>query len=372
LWGMTYVVNGVEHIYTFASQADMQASLGKDAVTSGKYGYRSITQDQIDASGKMWILGDAATFVGRSGTYQTYFDDIMTEAALEAGVRNPGLLGEYLSDPEVMAVLAMGEAGDWSDDRITAELRNTTYYQETLYPGIAAIMATGTEDPEGEYYRYMDTVSSSLRNLGYTADADGTYRTQVGDMLTRGIEAEDFVTFTPTFIRAEQSQEFAEDLNKWVQRDLGVDLEFGDWFDVLAGTTGAELDEVVERAQIQFQADMTNLGIDDDTIARLSELTEFSEQQIAASLGQAERNLLALGDQGLARYGLSQEALVNAAFMVDDEGLGMSAVQVQRLATKTATELGMQDDTKAQFYTTFDQRKRPVREGLAASAPELG
>jgi len=64
--------------------------------------------------------------------------------------------------------------------------------------------------------------------------------------------------------------------------------------------------------------------------------------------------------------------LVNAAFMVDDEGLGMSAVQVQRLATKTATELGMQDDTKAQFYTTFDQRKRPVREGLAASAPELG
>ena len=84
-----------------------------------------------------------------------------------------------------------------------------------------------------------------------------------------------------------------------------------------------------------------------------------------------KKKLLGLGADGLARYGLSEVELVNAAFGVATEG-SRTAAETNRLAAKTISELGLQDDKKAQFYTTFDQRKRPVREGLAASAPERG
>ena len=99
-------------------------------------------------------------------------------------------------------------------------------------------------------------------------------------------------------------------------------------------------------------------------------MTQLSEPEIKQAFSTAEEGLLALGDQGLARYGLTEQALVSAAFGLEEGD--QSAQEIRRLANKTVKELSAQDDKKAQFYTTFDQRKRPVREGLAASAPELG
>jgi hypothetical protein len=126
----------------------------------------------------------------------------------------------------------------------------------------------------------------------------------------------------------------------------------------------------VEKATIQFQAEQTSLFLDPSQIEHLANMTQFSEQQIAQGFGSAEQQLLALGAQGLSRYGLTEEALINAAFNLETDGI--SAVETRRLATKTIRELGFADDRKAQFFQSFDPSGRPIRPGLAASAPEVG
>lgn len=379
LYAMVYNVNGIEHVYTFDSFEAAERILGEDPISQGQYGFQVMDESSVD-DGDTWTLGDAAAFAGQSGTYQTYFDDIMQEAALEAGVRNPGKLGEYLSDPDVQRIIAEGEAGGWSPERVQAEIRNTNYYQNVLYPGISAFLAQGSPNPEGEWRRYMGDVESSLEMLGYVRDADGTYGQTVGQMLEAGITAENFANFAPMFVRAEQSQDFAAVLNQWTENDLGKSLEFTDWFDVLAGETSTELASVVEKATLQYQAERTNTILSDATITRLANATNLSEAQMAQAFSQSEQALLAIGSQNLERFGLSEEALVNSAFSLEgtvadplsSDGVPLTANEVQRRARKAATQLGLADDRKAQFFVGFTPEGKPRRGGLAALQAETG
>ena len=369
LWAIVFNVNGVKHVYTFNSYDDVIAAYGDPTNAPGGIGVMS--WDEItDPNANAWLLGEADAFIGQTGSYNAWWDQTMYEAGLEAGVRNPGLLGDYLSQPEIQQILAMGAAGEWSQERIQAEIRRTDYYQNTLYPGISKFLDQGIPNPEGAYWNYMTNVTEALSALGYETDEFGTYRNQIGEMLEAGITVEEFNTFAPAFIRAEQSPEFAAALSPWVQRDLGIELDFDNWFDVLAGSSSAELDLVVEKATLQFVADNVGSNLDSDLISRLADLTDFSEQQMAVAFTNAEQALLSVGDPYLARYGLSQEALVNAAFGL--ESGNMSAGEITKQAQKAAQELGLQDDTKQGFFLGFDRFGRPTRQGLQATAPEAG
>ena len=381
LWAMTYTVQGSRHVYTFNSLESMEQTLGPDAVTSGTYGFMSMAEDELnDVNGNTWLMGEAESFAGQEGSYQVWYDATLKEAALEAGARMPGAIGAFMQDPEVQRIVAEGAINEWSEIRIQAELRRTDYFQNTLYPGISTFMDQGIPNPEAAYWNYMQSVDSSLESLGYARGADGTFKNQMAEMLEAGITADEFREFAPTFVRAEQSQEFASALNKWTQRDLGVDVSFEDWFSVLEGTASAELDQVVERAQFQFVADSTSTNLDDETITRLAANLDISEEQMRVSFNQAEQSLLSVGQHDLARYGLSQEALVASAFglgsvgvdPLSSDGSTFTAAEIQKRARKAATELGIRDDRKAQFFVGFDEGGRPVRQGLSASAPEFG
>jgi len=379
LWGITYTVQDIEHVYTFDSLEAMEAALGQDAVTSGTYGFMTLDESDVN-DGDTWLLGDAAAFVGQEGSYSAYFDDVMREAALEAGVRNPGMVGEFLSQPDIQRIMAEGEAGGWSAPRIQAEVRNTDYYQNTLYPGISNFLTAGSTNPEAEYLRYVSGVDSSLEMLGYERDANGTYRSVAGDMLDRGITVSKFNSFAPTFVRAEQSQEFASTLNKWTEQDLGVSITFDDWFDVLDGNSAPDIAQVVEKATLSFTAQNVGTTLDDATITRLANLTDLSETQMRTAFTSAEEALLAVGAVDLARFGLTQEALISSAFGVEStgadplstDGTAFTATEIRKRARKAARELGLQDDRQAQFFVGFNAGGRPIRTGLSAGAPEAG
>lgn len=402
-WGLTYVTNGIEHVYTFDSWEAAEAALGPNPVVTLELPWDTVND------GNTWLLGDAAAFSGQQGSYQSYWSNVVEEAGLEAGIRNPGKLGEYLSQPEILQIIAMGAAGGWSQQRIQAEIRNTKYYQETLYPGIKKILDSGVSNPEGVWWAYQDSVEGSLEALGYERDEDGTYGSKVGELLNQGINAEAIREFAPVFVRARDSADYAAVLNKWVEQGLGTSMDFEDWFDVLEGNTTPEMREVIERASIQWSAEQTKVLLDDETITRLASETELSEAQMMSALTQGQQWLLAVGNENLSRFGLSQAALVNAAFGIGTNMSGatqtagtttavegddsvppvegeeepaesatdidpdeVSALEIQRRAAKAATELGMQDDYKAQLYVGFDESGRPQRGGLSALAPRTG
>lgn len=359
-FAMKYDMAGIEHLYSFGSE-----EIARQAV--GNLDGAIAMQDSDVNDGDTWLLGDANGLVGLDGDYSVYFDGIMGEAALEAGIRNPGMLGKYAADKDIMRIMAEAEAGGWGDARIQAEVRRTDFYLNVLYPGIDKILEQGIGDPETAWKNYNRAVESTLNALGYARDEDGSYRSRIGEMLTKGITDEEFVESAGLFIRAEQSPEFRNILDQWVLDATGKNISFDQWFDVLAGTTDAELGDIVERATIQFQAQGANIALTTDQIKRIAELTQFSEQQVGASFSSVEQTLLALGDTGLARYSLSVQKLVDATL-----DIGEDAARTRNLANKAITELGLQDDPKAQFFTGFTQAGRPVKTGLLAGAPEAG
>ena len=363
---LRYVYNGIEHLYSFDSDEQAIKALGS---TSGAIDINEDTVDQLD--GDTWLLGDALGFVGQEGTYVGYFENVMQEAALEAGVMNPGKIGEYFSQPEVQRIIAEGEAGDWGTDRIQAALRSTEYYQTVLYPGILNIMESGEggNNPEAVWMEYAKSVENSLDKLGYERDDDGSFASRVGEMLDKGITDDAFKDASGIFIRAEQNPQFADVLNQWVEAEGLPSLEFTDIFDVLEGTTDPELEAIVEKAIIQFQAEATGFSLDPSQVTRLANLTQFSEAQIQTGFSAAENQLLALAGRG-ELYGLDESALVSAAFNLDSAS--GTANETRRLARKAILERGLSDDRQAQFFGSFDSSGKPFRPGLQPGAPERG
>ena len=367
-WGIRYVVDGIEHIYTFDSEEAMKAALGQNA--AAEMGLTVLPAATVN-DGDTWILGDAAGHVGQDQPYQAYWADIMQEAGLEAGIRNPGMLGKYLADPDVQRIIAEAAAGNWSDEREMAELRSTEFYLEVLYPGIEKILESGLPNPEAQYNQYMTTVDGSLEALGYQRDADGTYRSHIGSMLEAGVKADKFVGFTPTFIKAQNNAEFGTTLSAWTQKDLGVALTFDNWFDVMEGNTSPEIDEVVQKANIAYRAQQGQLGLSDDVINRIAAATDLNEAQISQAFTSGEQALFALGDRGLAISGLSIDDLISAP--LDIAGVsGLSPQEVRSMTRKVATELGVRDDPKATLFQSFSKRGVPITPGQTVLRPEAG
>lgn len=360
-FGIKYDVQGIEHLYSFESEAAARQAVGELA------GAQVMDDKDIKEGNDIWLIGDAASLVGSDQNYNVYFDGIMGEASLEAGIRNPGMLGRFAADKDIMRIIAESEAGDWSNLRTEAEVRRTDFYLEVLYPGIDKILETGIGDPETEWTNYSKTVESTLDQLGYARDDDGSYRSKVGELLGLGIKDERFVNDSKVFIRAEQTPEFANILDQWVQNDTGKSLSFDEWFDVLAGTSSDQMQQIVEKATIQFQAQNASLVLNPSEIARIAKLSELSETAVGAAFGSVEQTLLALGDTGLQRYGLNVQKLVDATLNIGEDNEA-----TRKLARKTIKELGLADDDKAQFFTGFTQRGTPVKTGLLAGTPEAG
>ena len=364
-----YEVGGVSHVYTYEDWKEVIAINGAGAAITNPNDPLDYEDDVLNPDSGLWIIGEAGGLIGSEGSYGVFWETQLTEAAIEAGVRDPNRLARLYDDPEVQAIIARGAATGASKAAIQAEIRNTGAYLD-LYPGIENILASGSADPEAEWRQYYNSVEESLSALGYERDENGNFDTEVGEMLTAGITAEEFNVMAPTFVRAQQSPEYAAALNAWVLNDTGSALTFEDWFDVLADTTTPEMDAIVEKATLQFQADMATTTLSQDQITRLAELTQLSEQQMTLAFSNAEEALLSVGDTDLERYGLSQQQLVNAAFGVDTDG--QSATDVNRQARKAAQELGIQDDSERGFFLGFDRMSRPVRQGLTAVSPERG
>src|SRR3546814_10628406 len=65
----------------------------------------------------------AEEIVGLGGNWRSFMDEITKDAAAKAGVRDPGLIGEMLNDPEIRDILAKGVVGKRSDEH-TSELQS--------------------------------------------------------------------------------------------------------------------------------------------------------------------------------------------------------------------------------------------------------
>lgn len=370
LWAQVYEYpagSGQFLVWTYANIEQVEATFGADFLTATKFERRD--EDFLDDLQNVQIVDSADELIGLEGSLLTMLDDAIRAGAADMGITDPTILGQYYNDPEIQRLLAQSAVLGWSETRLTGEIRNTSFYQDVLYPGIENFF--GFSNPEQEWNQYVSNVVPWLKQMGVEPDADGTYRSTIGDMLDTGVDDAAFVQFAPTFINASVNTAFGDTLSQWTERaGLGA-VDFDSWFDVIAGTAPLELQEIVESATLAYQAEQRDIALDPLLIEQIAQETSFSEEQAAALFSNVEASLLALGDAGLSRGRLSVEALTRASAGLSFNG--ESPEEIRRRAGKLATELGMADDGQVELFTGFSQTTgAPVRPGLRPLNPEGG
>lgn len=312
---------------------------------------------------------DAEEVVGEKGNWDTLTQDMMRDAAAAAGITDPGLAGRIASNPEMQQIMAMAVAGEWTPEQIRGEQRKTDFWKNELYPGIEQFYDM-TDQPERAYKEYLNNASPYLNQLGYTKDADGSYKSTVKRMLDNEIDLNTFISQVPVYERAVQNAEFATTLNAWAEAELGRSIDFNDWFDLQAGESQPELEAVAEKATLQWVSDNQAAELSQAQIQDLAARTQMSAAEAAATFSEFNQGVLALGEQGLSKYGLSRDAVLAAAAGVTDAS-GRSPDEIKLLVAKTAREQALFDDEKINFYVGFNPATgTPERPGLRSLRPE--
>ena len=345
--------------YQFNDFAQVDATFGKQPTLSKR------SENWFNQN----IIAEAAAeeIIGLGGTFQGLADEIMRDAATAAGITDPSLIGLIASNPEMQDIMAKAIIGDWTQTQITAAQRNTTFWKETLYPGIEQFYGK-TTNPEKAWSEYTASVSGALRQLGYELDADGTFNSRIKEMLDAGIDAQTFLGQVPTFLLATQNSEFAAILNEWTLRDLGVEVGFQDWFDLLEGNSTTEIEQVAENARTAWIAQNQGVELSNAEIAAFAERTQLTEAQAAAAFLEVNQAMLALGPKGLARGGLTRDDVLAAAGGFAPEFGSIEEVRLK--VAKLARESDLFDEEKINFFVGFDPLGRPNRPGLQTLAPE--
>lgn len=312
--------------------------------------------------------GAAEEVIGREGSWARFTRDLMFDAAAAAGARDPTQAGRLASNPEMQQIMAQAIAGDWTPQQVLAEQRKTDFWKNELYPGIENFY-TRTDNPERAWKEYQANVRPALQALGYEPDASGTFNTQLKRMLDKKIDAGAFLQQVPTFIRATQNADFAATLNQWAEQDLGKSVDFNDWFDLMAGESSPELDAVAEKATLAFSAQQQGSNVSQRQIEDLAARSQLSEAEAVAAFSEFNRSVLALGESGLQRGGLTRDEVLSMAAGVDPQS-GRSIDEVRLQVAKIARENDLFDEEKINFFVGFTPQGTPERPGLQALSPE--
>jgi hypothetical protein len=346
--------------YQFNSEEQAAAALGT--------GFEFTNQSDTWFNTNVVAEAEAEEVIGLTGSFAGLTNEIMIDAALAAGVNDPSLVGQIASDPEMQAIMAQAVVGNWTEEQIIAAQRDTDFWKNVLYPGIDKFYGQ-TTDPEKAWLDYRRDVSPILRQLGYEPDANGTFNSQVQQMLGLNVDSQTFISQAPTFILATQNEEFAAVLNQWAQRDLGREIGFNDWFDLIAGESIPELEQVAENARLAWIAQNRGTTISDIEIEALAARTELSDAEAAQAFAEVNQAMLALGARGLERGGLTRDDILSSSFGTTPES-GRSLDEIKLAVAKLAREEDLFDEKKINFFVGFDPLGRPNRPGLISTAPE--
>lgn len=344
--------------YQFNDLAQAESVLGKnfDVTTRQESWYNQFVLAE----------GAAEEVAGQQGSWSGLVNEIMRDAAAAAGVRDPSLVGRIASNPEMQNIMAQAVIGDWTPQQMLAEQRKTNFWKNELYPGIENLY-TRTDNPERAYREYVAEVSPLLEALGYQRNAQGKFDTEIQRMLDNKIEAGTFLSQAPTYQRAVQNAEFAGVLNQWAEDRLGRSIDFNDWFDLMAGQSQPELDQIAEEATLAWTAQNQGTQVSEAQIRDLAARSQLSEQEAVAAFSNFNRAVLATN--AFRRSELSQEDVLSAMAGIAPTS-GRSIDEVRLEVAKLAREEDLFDEEKINFYVGFSAQGTPNRPGLQALAPE--
>jgi len=354
--------SGNQFFYRFDSLATLEESVGPNlgggSVEVGPTVPESQLSDWVDA-------GDSNEISGVTGSFDEYMNDIVRGVAERAGIGDPSRVSDALRDPEMQTVMAKIAAGKLNAAQSKALIRKTDYYKNVAYPGIENFYA-GSDNPEQAYDTYLRNIANTSKKLGIPPGPDGTYRDTAGKMLDAKVSDVAYASFQPIFQRAQANAGYADALNKWTEKYAGKTINnFEDWFDVLAGTAPAEINQIAEAAGLQYLADNAGFDITDTQLRTIADTVNLTEAQASQVFSNTARSLLSLGERGLRRGDLTAQDVLNA-----EAGFGDNIDKIKLKVQKLATEEGLVDDPSAKYFTDYNAKGSPIKSGLRSGLQE--
>ncbi len=243
-------------------------------------------------------------------------------------------------------------------------------YQE-VYPGIDFFTKRGDTNPEVSWRNYQTQVTPLLRELGYIPNAEGNYNNDIKDFLDSGIDANELQEFTPTLVKIQQNPGLKAQMDQWAQHELGRNLDFNEFVNVLKGTTDPELNQVIESATLAFQAEQAGLQISVDEIRRISAHTDLTEEEALRAFTSADAALLSIGEQELSGFGVTKGDFLDVA-VGNTPRSGVSRASVLNLQDKLFAERGLSDQARAGFFLGFSEQGQAQRQGLTPLSGQGG
>ncbi|WP_461521050.1 hypothetical protein [Porticoccus sp.] len=360
---------GEQIFYQFQDLAQLKATFGDNPQFSDMSfdAFNGMLNDSLFAA------GEASEIIGLGGQFAQLYQAVRTQALRAAGIFDPGLQGAILNDPEISNIIVRASfAGqDTTGPGIMGEIRATNYWRNVLYPGIDQFYSQNIANPEQAWRNYSNAIEPGLRRLGISPDADGSFKSNVGRYLRAGVSNDEFNKFLPIAVRIQNNPDLKRNLDAWAQIELGRNLNFNEFLDVLTRTNDPELDRVIESATLAFAAERAGVNISVSDIRRIAEQTDLTEAAALQAFTQQERAILAIGDQDLQGFGFSRQDILDVAVGATPRS-GLGAAEVQNLVSKLATERGISDDPNARFFLGFNRRGQAERTGLQALAQQGG
>jgi hypothetical protein len=118
-------------------------------------------------------------------------------------------------------------------------------------------------------------------------------------------------------------------------------------------------------AGLQYAANLQNFAVSDADLSAIGQGLNLDENAATGLFSNTARRLLALGDAGLRRGGLSSSAILMA-----EAGIGDNPEGIKTKMQKLAIEEGLVDDPTASFYTAYNAEGAPVKSGLGSTISE--
>ena len=347
--------------FQFDDLAQLRKTLGPDAPIG------EVTEDWYKDNAN--VGGSASSeIVGVEGSWDQFITDVTEAAARDAGISDPTKLSQYLADEEIQTILINSAVGGWSEERQLAELRDTGYYKNVLYPGIENFYSQ-TSEPENAWKLYRQNVTSNLVAMGVPKDSDGTYNSTLKQLLDGGVNDTSFAEFAPTYIRAASNETYRNNINKWLgAAGMGTLDSFEQFYDVIGGNAEPAVQEIIELASLSFNAENMGMNLTDDLFREVAAKTDMSEAEIQQRFTDLDRSLFALGSSGLGKYGLDTGDIFRAKMGLGSNG--RSSQELEQVINKIIIEQGLSDDPSAKFFTNFNQEGAPFKQGLGSGVRE--
>jgi len=206
--------------------------------------------------------------------------------------------------------------------------------------------------------------------MGVPRDADGSYRTAIGDLLDAGVTDTSLAAMAPAYNRAVANDAYRQNLNLWLSAS-GLDQihDFGSFFDVLAGSTTPEIQQVVELSSLSYTAEQQGLDFADDVIRDVALASEMTDAEMRQAFSDTDRALLALGERGLRTGNITQADILRTRANIADPG-GRSLAEMNNAINKAAKEHDLLDDPTATVFTDFNREGAPIKKGLQSNVSE--